>query len=67
MPPWPPPWFSSIEKYSTSDSYSISGDWTEIAPGIRVRIKDAPNEEDMEEFYDPRGIVILEVERSLVV
>ena len=43
-------------------SFSISGDWTEILPGVRVRIKDAPNEEDMQEYYEPRGIVILQVE-----
>ena len=42
-------------------SHSISGDWTEIAPGIRVRLQDAPNEEDME-YYDPHGVVILQVE-----
>lgn len=42
--------------------YSISGDWTEIAPGVRIRLQDAPNEEDME-YYDPQGgIVILQVE-----
>lgn len=47
-------------------SYPVSGDWTEISPGIRVRLKDAPNEEDMQEFYErpPDGIVILQVEEA---
>jgi hypothetical protein len=44
--------------------FSISGDWTEIAPGIRVRLDGAPNEEDMEEFYEGRYPVILEVENT---
>jgi hypothetical protein len=45
--------------------YSLSGDWAEIAPGVRVRLQNAPNEEDMQEFYRcPDGIVILEVERE---
>jgi hypothetical protein len=53
----------------STESYSISGDWTEIASGLRVRLKDAPNEEDMQEHYRETspvktGIVILEVERS---
>jgi hypothetical protein len=42
-------------------SYSISGDWMEIAPGIQVRLQDAPNEEDME-HYNPHGVVILQVQ-----
>jgi hypothetical protein len=37
----------------------LSGDWTEIAPGVRVRLQDAPNEEDMD-WYEPA--VILQVE-----
>lgn len=42
--------------------YSLSGDWTEIPRGLRVRLHDAPNDEDME-FYQPApgGVVILEV------
>lgn len=43
-------------------SFSISGDWTEVAPGVRVRLQDAPNEEDMAQYYVPDGIVILQVE-----
>lgn len=35
--------------------YALSGDWTQIAPGVQVRLKDAPNEEGMTET------VILEV------
>lgn len=46
------------------EAYSISGDWTEIAPGVRVRLQDAPNEEDME-YYEPCRIVILQVKRLL--
>jgi len=44
-------------------SFSLSGDWTEIVPGVRVRLKDAPNEEDMDN-YEPRGVVILQVEQE---
>lgn len=50
------------EEETISKRFPISGDWAEIAPGVRVRLYDAPNEEDME-HYDPRGIVILQVER----
>jgi len=46
-----------------AQSFPISGDWTVIAPGVRVRLKDAPNEEDME-YYDPHGVVILQVEEE---
>lgn len=46
------------------ESISLSGDWAEAAPGVRVRLRDAPNEEDMQ-FWDtpPGGVVVLEVER----
>ena len=44
-------------------SFSVSGDWTEILPGVRVRLQDAPNEEDME-HYDPHGVVILQVQEE---
>jgi len=44
-------------------AFSVSGDWTEIAPGVRVRLQDAPNEEDME-LYEPHGVVILQVEQG---
>lgn len=44
-------------------SFSLSGDWTGIAPGVRVRLRDAPGEEDMEHYEpQPRGVVILQVE-----
>ena len=45
-------------------SFPISGDWTEITPGVRVRLQDAPNEEDME-HYEPHGVVILQVEKEV--
>jgi hypothetical protein len=45
--------------------FSISGDWTEVIPGVCVRILNAPNQEDMEEHYASTivdGIVILQVQ-----
>lgn len=33
----------------------LSGDWTELVPGVHVRLRDAPNEEDMECFQINRG------------
>jgi len=48
--------------------FSVSGDWTEIQPGLRVRLRDAPNEEDMIPEYVarafPTGIIILEVQQA---
>lgn len=44
------------ERPDPATLFSISGDWTEIAPGVRVRLRGAPNEEDMTET------VILQVE-----
>jgi len=43
--------------------HSLSGDWTKVAPGVRVRLHDAPNEEDMA-HYQPDGVVIAEVETT---
>jgi hypothetical protein len=43
------------------DVHAISGDWTELTPRLRVRLQDAPNEEDMG-HYDPQGVVILQVQ-----
>jgi hypothetical protein len=40
--------------------FALSGDWTPIAPGMEVRLQDAPNEEDMA-HYDPQGVVILQL------
>jgi hypothetical protein len=44
-------------------SFAISGDWTQISADIRVRLKDAPNEEDMH-HYEPHGVVVLQVEQE---
>lgn len=46
--------------------WSLSGDWSTLTPGIRVRLWDAPNEEGMQEhFRCPDGIVILQTDITL--
>jgi NTP pyrophosphatase (non-canonical NTP hydrolase) len=47
---------SEAGDWPAGEKFPVSGDWTEVAPGVRVRLWDAPNEEDMTE------VVVLQVD-----